>query len=325
MEVPRTWLDNYTASLNGITEMSQDLLVKQLRAIDYSRPVADIRQDVIGIMDACCGSASSMASAQGAVFYDGLRERVLGSGMGAYANDGRVSVATEKAVRAFLKQIDDGDYDAFETLCLDRVDYEVKRAAGRVVQYNVRRDPLRDQTRYARVPTGDETCPFCVMLASRGPIYLTEESAGAYDHYHPHCDCRIVPFWGTYGNGKSRRASNLMSIEGYDPDDLYKQWQKDGLHPAGSGSSQGARKSATESVMPDDDSRKLAQRLLRGGTRLSSKDEALDLLMNARTEWERERHSVDMDNYYASRESRIMSEYAITLHDMYIADQKWGF
>lgn len=47
--------------------------------------------------------------------------------------------------------------------------------------------------RWARVPVG-ETCAWCLMLASNGAWYHSEESAlGAEpDHYHRHCDCVAV-------------------------------------------------------------------------------------------------------------------------------------
>lgn len=72
---------------------------------------------------------------------------------------------------------------------------------------------LARQVRYARVPTGGETCPFCVMLASRGFVYISEQAAS---HAHPGCDCRVVP--GFAGE---------TEVEGYDLDGLYRQYVKD--------------------------------------------------------------------------------------------------
>ena len=66
---------------------------------------------------------------------------------------------------------------------------------------------------FARVPSGATTCPFCLMLASRGFVYLSKESAGELDQFHRHCDCRIVP--GYPG----------MELEGYDPDYYYDLWK----------------------------------------------------------------------------------------------------
>lgn len=44
---------------------------------------------------------------------------------------------------------------------------------------------------YARVLTGAESCSFCAMLASRGPVYSTADSAGAIKVFHYGCDCVI--------------------------------------------------------------------------------------------------------------------------------------
>ena len=67
---------------------------------------------------------------------------------------------------------------------------------------------------WARVPSGTETCAFCLMLASRGAVYLSQESAkhrgGSGKKYHGDCDC--VP---TLVRGPEDYP------EGYDPDDLY--------------------------------------------------------------------------------------------------------
>jgi hypothetical protein len=41
---------------------------------------------------------------------------------------------------------------------------------------SARRDPVR--TGVARVPSGSDTCAFCIMLASRGAVYYSVESAG---------------------------------------------------------------------------------------------------------------------------------------------------
>lgn len=64
--------------------------------------------------------------------------------------------------------------------------------------------------RWARVPVGD-TCAWCRMLASRGYVYASEESAGGIDDWHASCDCVIVPDDG-------------VTPEGYDPDALYQEY-----------------------------------------------------------------------------------------------------
>ncbi|KFF31262.1 putative phage protein [Bifidobacterium bombi DSM 19703] len=71
-------------------------------------------------------------------------------------------------------------------------------------QRNVRIEPTRP--RWVRVPRGSKTCAFCVMLASRGFAYLSEDLAGRQMQYHPDCDCNILPSWGS------------QILKDYDPD-----------------------------------------------------------------------------------------------------------
>ncbi|MPZ84006.1 MAG: hypothetical protein GEV28_27880 [Actinophytocola sp.] len=56
------------------------------------------------------------------------------------------------------------------------------------------RDPLT--VRWARVPTGRETCAFCWMLASRGPVYRIPAAPSDMRDmraWHDGCDCLAVP------------------------------------------------------------------------------------------------------------------------------------
>lgn len=73
------------------------------------------------------------------------------------------------------------------------------------------------QIRYARVPQGLETCDFCLMLASRGFVYLTAESAEGWNHTHRNCDCIVVAGIVHKENGSWVQDTEL---EGYELNDL---------------------------------------------------------------------------------------------------------
>lgn len=68
------------------------------------------------------------------------------------------------------------------------------------------RDAVR--TGFARIPQG-KTCRFCTMVASRGFVYATAESAGANNRWHDGCDCVVIPGYS---------AGDLP--EGHDLEDL---------------------------------------------------------------------------------------------------------
>ena len=85
--------------------------------------------------------------------------------------------------------------------------------------------------RYARVPSGRETCAFCFMLASRGFVYWSKADAGAKGYeYHTNCDCIIVP-----GFSEDSGVHPDAQIQGYKPTELYDRYKKcyDTINPDG--------------------------------------------------------------------------------------------
>lgn len=112
---------------------------------------------------------------------------------------------------------------------------ETARLTGRFTAQN---DPTRPK--YARVPQG-KTCAFCAMLASRGFVYASEDTAGKWHKYHHDCDCKIVPSWGE------------TEIDGYDPDKLKAIYQqaKNAAKAAGAGSDPNTVLSWMRSESPD--------------------------------------------------------------------------
>ena len=85
------------------------------------------------------------------------------------------------------------------------------QTVGRLtMQRAVANDPTKP--RWARVPRGAKTCAFCLMLASRGFAYLSEDAAGRQMQYHADCDCDIVPSWGS------------AKLKDYDPDKYYEMY-----------------------------------------------------------------------------------------------------
>lgn len=213
--LPRSAIDAYTARLSSLSEAARRAVSARMAAIEYES-IADLREQVIEIMRAVCGAASDMAAATAADFYDEVREIQAGAALGAQAVSAASPEATAAAVRAIVQVVVDGKpWEAFVSQLQDRADFEVKRSAGECVKANAARDPLRPK--WARVPSGTETCRFCLMLASRGFAYTSEKSASEKaggGHYHPNCDCRIVP------------GFDGMEVEGYDPDELYRQWKR---------------------------------------------------------------------------------------------------
>ena len=212
--IPRAAVDFLTEEINGISADAQARVLKVLQGINWTpENVAECRELVLQALASVMPTYTDMAAQASADFYDAAREMVVGEKMGAQAISGYDQRKTEGAVRAFVRFVLDGRVDTFNDQVLQRIDYEMKRSAGESMFANGRRDKRRPK--YARVPTGDETCDFCLMLASRGFVYSSEATGGAVklDHYHSGCNCRVICQWEDGG------------VEDYDTKAIYGRWQ----------------------------------------------------------------------------------------------------
>ena len=209
--IPRAAVDFLTEEINGISADAQARVMEVLRGIQWTpENVAQCRDLVIQALATVMPTYTTMAAQASADFYDAARELVVGERMGAQAISDFDMRKTEGAVRGFVRFVLRDDVQTFNDQVLQRIDYEMKRSANMSVVENGRRDPKK--VRYARVPTGAETCDFCLMLASRGFVYQSEGTASA-SHCHSSCDCRVTPGW------------DGMEVEDYDPRSIYDRWQ----------------------------------------------------------------------------------------------------
>lgn len=196
--VPRKYIDELTKAINDLSADERKRLGDALEKVDLT-DVAIARDAITNIMETFCGAYTDMAAVLGAEFYDGIRELELGEKIGAVAESGRNPEATAGAVRALIQDVVDGKpREVFIGKLLDRADKEIRRASNVCIARNAKLD--KKKIKYARVPSGSETCRFCIMLASRGAVYNNEKAAS---HSHANCDCRAVPDFG-------------KGIEGYD-------------------------------------------------------------------------------------------------------------
>lgn len=78
---------------------------------------------------------------------------------------------------------------------------------------------------WARVLTGKDNCPFCIMLAARGPVYSSAHHAkyrsstrwqgqarSWANSYHDHCDCLVVPVYDTERWAGKAQADALYKV-----------------------------------------------------------------------------------------------------------------
>lgn len=220
MVLPRRMLMAYNAAIKsngGKAEQAARKVVEAWIAENPGATVEQTRDFCIALLREICGTYGNAA---GDAAY-ALREVIAeASGVStatvtyAYAPD---AAEVSKAVRYQARHLVDGDADAFLDGVSDSARFFAERGANETMYHLTERDAARlgRTVRFARVPTGPTTCEWCLMLASRGFVYHSAKTAGEANRFHRNCDCRIVP---SYGKG--------AEVEGYDPDELYQQWQE---------------------------------------------------------------------------------------------------
>lgn len=131
-----------------------------------------------------------------------------------------------------------------EAKVLSRVAKEIENGGRRTTLRAVEGDP--EVVGWARVQGGEDSCAFCAMLISRGPVYQFADTAGLdmddttavelfrqslngnndgqmdelMTRWHPNCDCKVVPVFDR-GNWPGR-DEYLNALE------LWKEATKDG-------------------------------------------------------------------------------------------------
>ena len=106
---------------------------------------------------------------------------------------------------------------AFARACGEFARNDAFRSLNETIIANVGRD--RDKgAMFARVPTGTETCTFCLMLASRGAVYHSRKIAGEWGRFHRGCDCKVVPSF--------EGDPDAELVQGVKPRELYERYKQ---------------------------------------------------------------------------------------------------
>lgn len=178
--------------------------------------VAEKREAAKLIMEGFVQGYDDVAAEFAAQWYDHRAEQ------GGARLDQAVTMTTyrpdsvDAVARYQARKLAKGGDAAFAKACGEFARDDAFRSLNETIIANVGRD--RDKgARFARVPTGFETCTFCLMLASRGAVYHTRKTAGEFKHFHRRCDCKIVP--GFEGD------PDAELVEGVRPKELYERYR----------------------------------------------------------------------------------------------------
>lgn len=215
-----TAVANFRTTQSGIVQLAERELRAFWLTLDPSEPLAAVRA-LENFLPLLIQSYGEMGAAAAADFYEELRESVPGirrahkTVLGDAIPFEQARISTKWAVGPLFKA--DEDPTAAYNNLIDVTDRLVKQQGRNTIAENIIRDPAG--VRYARVPSGPQTCTYCLMLASRGAVYLSKESASNLNKYHGKCDCVATPVW-------NNDLTDLKTNEGYDPEVYYDRWQE---------------------------------------------------------------------------------------------------
>lgn len=177
--------------------------------------VAEKREAAKLIMEGFVQGYDDIAAEFAAQWYDDLAERNGARLQQAVTMTTYKPKSVDEVARYQAKKLGKGGDVAFARACGEYARNDAFRSLNETIISNVGRDKDKG-VRFARVPTGFETCTFCIMLASRGAVYHTRKSAGEFKHFHRHCDCKVVPGF--------EDDPDAELVEGVNPEELRERW-----------------------------------------------------------------------------------------------------
>lgn len=188
----QTEFDAYVQSQRGVRRLlTRDLLAWWLE-VQHLAP-SEIRTQARTFLPLLARTYGEVSATAAADFYETARES--SAARGAFTATMSQSDAARMAARSVRWATDPlygGDFETALGRMTSVVDESALQQGRNTVMLNAKRD--RANPRFARVPVG-KTCAWCFMLASRGPVYKSAETAGAAKKFHAACDCQPVPSW----------------------------------------------------------------------------------------------------------------------------------
>lgn len=204
-------------SQSRVAQMARTELRGWWATIDKSNPM-NIRREVEWFFPILVEEYGNVAATVAGDWYEEIyRELPRISNL---SNEQRSRARARWAIGSAFKGDVDGALGALEIVASELVRQFGRDTVVQSSRYNGRM--------FARVPTGAETCAWCLMLASRGFAYHSESAAKpmTQSHYGT-CDCEVVPYDGQIPGG-------------YEPDALYEKYSS--VHSKGDTAEQVAAK-----------------------------------------------------------------------------------
>lgn len=242
--VPRETIQQYDRELRQAQNLAAEYVLRALRTRTSSgtETVASLRNYAIELMVEALNTYGEAAGALASDLFTDIME-LEGLSVTGQMRSGVIALAeVERIVRYQATKLVADNVDGFIQQVAEATSFLVRQAAngtmmsqsaftqyyggwkwnesqGRAIwSYSSNGIRSNYQIRYARIPQGMETCDFCLMLASRGFVYLSAESAEGWNHTHRGCDCIVVA--GLVHKGEDGSWVQDTELEGYDLDSL---------------------------------------------------------------------------------------------------------
>ena len=194
--------ENYgrmTVDLANQASAEFDQFVRSLKVTDYW-PVRETIMDFAEGLIREYGGAAALNAADFFEMQTGIANALASESIDLKSLDTSLRYAISQA-----------RYDALEKSPLSAVNQNIARQTKNYAHKTMVDNAKKNHTMFARVPTGAHTCAFCRMLASRGFVYYSKQSAGEMMQFHNDCDCHVV--------------AGVDGVEGYDPEELYRDYK----------------------------------------------------------------------------------------------------
>lgn len=209
--VSRDSIEEFRTASSDLSKLVTAELAAYFAALDLSRPEAT-RDALLEFLPILVAEYGQVAAALAMEWYDQLRLESEDPSTYVAAIPPTVPVVPEQVeakVRFLASQLwTPNPAGILSSLSLASDKY-VKQYGRDTITWNADREGAT----WARVPTGEKTCSWCLILASRDAVYLSEASATLREDgekYHGECDCQAVPL----------RPGDEYP-KGYLPDDYY--------------------------------------------------------------------------------------------------------
>ncbi len=209
----------YNEGVRAVSQGAEGEVVRRLlawRELNPAATAAECREAAKLVFGEVVQSHDSVASSFAAEWYDYRAEQAGARLRQAVTSTVYSPKTADEVARYQAKKLAKGDFEGFARACGEYAANDALRSLNATIMANAERD-RREGVRFARVPTGWETCTFCLMLASRGAVYHTRKTAGEFKHFHRRCDCKVVPGF------EDDPMAEL--VEGYRPRELYDRWK----------------------------------------------------------------------------------------------------